>query len=88
VRKKYCYIINNKIRLIFDRSCASAIELSTVKDDFAFLWEHAIFRYSLNENPYTDHSEILRFDYVGETTKLAKIVARGWLGAAPQIGEI
>jgi hypothetical protein len=30
-----------------------------VKDDFAFLWEHAIFRQSPNKNPLTDRSEIL-----------------------------
>jgi hypothetical protein len=30
-----------------------------VKDDFAFLWEHAIFRHPPNKNPLTDRSEIL-----------------------------
>jgi hypothetical protein len=30
-----------------------------VKDDFAFLWEHAIFRHPPNRNPLTDRSEIL-----------------------------
>jgi hypothetical protein len=30
-----------------------------VKDDFAFLWEHAIFRHPPNKNPLTDGSEIL-----------------------------
>jgi hypothetical protein len=30
-----------------------------VKDDFAFLWENAIFRHSPNKNPLTDRSEIL-----------------------------
>jgi hypothetical protein len=29
-----------------------------VKDDFAFLWEHAIFRHPPNKNPLTDRSEI------------------------------
>jgi hypothetical protein len=31
-----------------------------VKDDFAFLWEHAIFRHPPNKNPLTDRSEILQ----------------------------
>jgi hypothetical protein len=31
-----------------------------VKDDFAFLWEHAIFRRPPNKNALTDRSEILR----------------------------
>jgi hypothetical protein len=43
-----------------------------VKDDFAFLWEHAIFRQSPNKNHLTDRSEICTIDYVGETTKRAK----------------
>jgi hypothetical protein len=30
-----------------------------VKDDFAFLWEHAIFRHPPNKTPLTDRSEIL-----------------------------
>jgi hypothetical protein len=30
-----------------------------VKDDFAFLWEHAIFRHPPNKNPLTDRSKIL-----------------------------
>jgi hypothetical protein len=30
-----------------------------VKDDFAFLWEHAIFRHPPDKNPLTDRSEIL-----------------------------
>jgi hypothetical protein len=30
-----------------------------VMDDFAFLWEHAIFRHPPNKNPLTDRSEIL-----------------------------
>jgi hypothetical protein len=30
-----------------------------VKDDFAFLWEHAIFRHPPNKNPLTDRSAIL-----------------------------
>jgi hypothetical protein len=30
-----------------------------VKDDFAFPWEHAIFRHPPNKNPLTDRSEIL-----------------------------
>jgi hypothetical protein len=30
-----------------------------VKDDFVFLWEHAIFRHPPNKNPLTDRSEIL-----------------------------
>jgi hypothetical protein len=30
-----------------------------VKDDFAFLWEHAIFRHPPNKNPPTHRSEIL-----------------------------
>jgi chemotaxis protein histidine kinase CheA len=30
-----------------------------VKDDFAFLWEHAIFRHPPNKNHLTDRSEIL-----------------------------
>jgi hypothetical protein len=30
-----------------------------VKDDFAFLWEHAIFRHPPNKNPWTDRSESL-----------------------------
>jgi hypothetical protein len=28
-----------------------------VKDDFAFLWEHAIFRHPPNKKPLTDRSE-------------------------------
>jgi hypothetical protein len=31
-----------------------------VKDDFAFPWEHAIFRHPPNKNPFTDRSEILQ----------------------------
>jgi hypothetical protein len=30
-----------------------------VKDDFAFLWEHAIFRHPPKKKPLTDRSEIL-----------------------------
>jgi hypothetical protein len=30
-----------------------------VKDDFAFLWEHAIFRHPPNKNSLTDRSENL-----------------------------
>jgi hypothetical protein len=30
-----------------------------VKDDFAFLWEHAIFRHPPNKNHLTNRSEIL-----------------------------
>jgi hypothetical protein len=30
-----------------------------VKDDFAFLWEHAIFRHQPNKNHLTNRSEIL-----------------------------
>jgi hypothetical protein len=38
---------------------ALALSIHGVKDDFAFLWEHAIFRHPPNENPLTDRSEIL-----------------------------
>jgi hypothetical protein len=31
----------------------------SVKDDFAFLWEHAIFRHPPNKNHLTNRSEIL-----------------------------
>jgi hypothetical protein len=30
-----------------------------VKDDFAFLWEHAVFRHPPIKNPLTDRSEYL-----------------------------
>jgi hypothetical protein len=43
-----------------------------VKEDFAFLWEHAIFRHPPNKNLLTDRSEILTVDYFRETTKHAK----------------
>jgi hypothetical protein len=40
-------------------SCASAAALSSVKDDHAFLWKHAIFRHLPSRNPETDQYEIL-----------------------------
>jgi hypothetical protein len=43
-----------------------------VKDDCAFLWEHAIFRHPPNKIPLTDRSEILHSWLVGKTTKHAK----------------
>jgi hypothetical protein len=43
--------------LIYHVQRVSAIH--GVKDDFAFLWEHAIFRHPPNKNPLTDRSEIL-----------------------------
>jgi hypothetical protein len=39
-------------------SRASAAALSSVKDDHAFIWKHAIFRHLPSRNPTTDQNEI------------------------------
>lgn len=39
-------------------ACMCGSTRHSVKDVFAFLWEHAVFRYRLNGNSWTDHSEI------------------------------
>jgi hypothetical protein len=59
-----------------------------VNDDFAFLSEHAIFRPPPNKNPLPIVLKFCTVDYVGETTKHAKMVTIGWVGAAPHIAEI
>jgi hypothetical protein len=55
-------------------TCKRVSAKHVVKDGFAFLWEHAIFRHPPdNKKPLTDRSEILHIvDYVGKTTKPAK----------------
>jgi hypothetical protein len=40
-------------------SRTSATALSSVQDDHAFLWKHAIFRHLPSRNPSTDQNEIL-----------------------------
>jgi hypothetical protein len=65
--------------------CKRVSTTHSVKGDFTFLWEHAIFRYLPNENPLTDRSEILHLDCVGETTKCAK---NGYNRLAYHISEI
>jgi hypothetical protein len=40
-------------------TCKRVSAKHSAEDDFAFLWEHAIFRYPPNENPLTDRSELL-----------------------------
>jgi hypothetical protein len=42
-----------------DVTCKGVSAKHSVEDDFALLWEQAIFRHPLNENPLTDRSEIL-----------------------------
>jgi hypothetical protein len=42
----------------FDFTCKRVSAKHGVKDDFAFLWEHASFRHPPNKNPFTDRSEI------------------------------
>jgi hypothetical protein len=42
-----------------ERNRASAAALSSVKDDHAFLWKHAIFTHLPSRNPSTDQNEIL-----------------------------
>jgi hypothetical protein len=50
------YIVD-KYKVMYHVQRVSAMH--GVKDDFAFLWEHAIFRHPPNKNPLTDRSEIL-----------------------------
>ena len=40
-------------------TCKRGSAKHSVKDDHAFLWEHAIFRYPPSRNPSTDQDEIL-----------------------------
>jgi hypothetical protein len=51
------------ISILFSPTLANHVQRVSakhgVKDDFAFLWEHAIFRHPPNKNPLTDRSEIL-----------------------------
>jgi hypothetical protein len=45
---------------VWRRHCVQRVSAKHgAKDDFAFLWEHAIFRHPPNKNPLTDRSEIL-----------------------------
>jgi hypothetical protein len=58
-------------------------------DDFAFLWEHAIFRHPPNENRLTDRSELLHTLIVlTRPVKLRKMVTIGWSEAVSHIGEL
>jgi hypothetical protein len=59
-----------------------------VKDGFAFLWEHAIFRYPPNENLLTDRYEILQLISSVRSVNLSKTVTIDWLTAALHTGEI
>jgi hypothetical protein len=43
-----------------------------VKDDFAFLCAHAIFRHLSNEIPLTDRREIFAIDCIDEFTEFAR----------------
>jgi hypothetical protein len=40
------------------------------------------------ETPQPINMKFCTIDYVGEITDVPKMVGIGWLGAAPQIGEI
>jgi hypothetical protein len=59
--------VNSLQQLVGERiTCKRVSAKRSVKDDFAFLWEHASFSgYPPNENPLTDRSEILHIDYIG-----------------------
>jgi hypothetical protein len=60
-----------------------------VKDDFAFLWEHAILRHPPKKNPLTDRSDIFaQLITSARPLNMPKMVTIGWVGAAPHIGEI
>ena len=77
----------NRISII---TCKRASAKHSVKDDHAFLWEHAIFRYLPSRNPPIKaiKMKFCTIDYVGELTRCAQ---NGWnrlAGETPQIAEI
>ena len=64
-------------------TCKRGSAKHSVKDDHAFLWEHAIFRYLPAETPQPIKMKFCTIDYVDEIRRYAKMVGIGWLGAAP-----
>ena len=53
-------------------TCKRGSAKHSVKDDHAFLWEHAILTYLPSRNPSPIKMKFCTIDYVGELTRCAK----------------